>query len=203
MVTSLYFIRHGQIDGNVERRWYGSTDQALNAEGRRQAERLADYLEVTGMAWDHLYCSPLSRTRATADAVSKKLGIAPVEHHGLVEFSIGVLETASFDDLLDKHRLFDQISADHGFSLEGGESVLGVSARMVATINELRDKHYGQNIGIVSHGAAIGIALAQLLENKPFPFHDYHMDNTAMTKLRLKDDEAEIEFFNRADHLHS
>ena len=43
--TVIYLVRHGEIDANVARRWFGSTDGELNANGIAQADRLGDYVK--------------------------------------------------------------------------------------------------------------------------------------------------------------
>lgn len=201
MVTSIYFIRHGQIDGNVQRRWYGSTDQGLNEEGFRQARCLADHLVQNDIHIDHLYCSPYKRTRSTAEQIGFRLGLEPNNHHGLVEYAIGVLETTPYEELVTHHRFFEAIEKDLTFAPEGGESVVDVADRMIKTLGELHNQHKGETLAIVSHGAAMGVMLSQLIDQQPFPFHPYHMDNTAMTKLLLSDGGAELAFFNQFDHL--
>ena len=201
MVTTFYFIRHGQIDGNVERRWYGSTDQELNEEGARQADLLAAYFRKNTIGFDHLYCSPLKRTRVTAEKVGRPMGLEPVNHPDLVEFAIGVLETAAYEDLVEKHRFFESMERDRTFKPEGGESVQQVAQRMVDALREIEERHRGKVIGIVGHGAAFGVTLSQLIKKDPYPFFPYHMDNTAVSKLVWSDAKVELEFFNNSEHL--
>ena len=49
-------------------------------------------------------------------------------------------------------------------------------------------------------GLAMGIALAQMLDGSPYPFYQYHMDNTGLSKLSYTD-RLEIIDFNVVDHL--
>jgi probable phosphoglycerate mutase len=44
MSTTLLFVRHGQTQWNKERRFSGSKNSPLTAEGRRQAAELAKKL---------------------------------------------------------------------------------------------------------------------------------------------------------------
>ena len=137
----------------------------------------------------------------TAEQIGTRFGIAPRNHSGLVEYAIGEFETTHYDELVDKLRFFERIEADLNYAPAGGESVVGVARRMLDTINEFKAQHKGQTLAVVSHGAAIGVTLSQLLHDKPFPFHDYHMNNTAISKLLLTESGVDLEFFNRFDHL--
>ena len=57
---TVYLIRHGQTQGNLERRYIGSTDQPLCPQGREALEGR----EMPSV--DGLYVSPLLRCRQTA-----------------------------------------------------------------------------------------------------------------------------------------
>ena len=60
---TVYLIRHGQTQGNLERRYTGSTDQPLCPQGRAAlaGRRLP--------AVERVYASPLLRCRETAALV--------------------------------------------------------------------------------------------------------------------------------------
>jgi probable phosphoglycerate mutase len=198
--TIIYLIRHGQIAANVERRWHGSTNSPLNSLGEMQASRLGRHLKKQRRGFSAIYTSPLQRTYRTAELVGQQLGVKPIPVDGLVEFGIGDLENTLFDDLLNKIGFFREIEADIRYAPAGGESVHQVMLRMVAAIESLTSRPRGEEIAIVSHGAAIGIALAQMLDGSPYPFYKYHMDNTGLSKLSYTD-KLEMIDFNVVEHL--
>lgn len=198
--TTIYFIRHGQIAANVEKRWHGSTDSALNQLGEAQAASLGAYLKTQRSRISTIYTSPLQRTYRTAELVGKQIGVEPTPLGSLVEFGIGELENILFDDLQNEIGFFREIEADIHYAPSGGESVHQVMLRMVKAIEYVASRHRGDEIAIVSHGAAIGIALAQMLDGSPYPFYQYHMDNTGLSKF-LFTDKLEMIDFNLVDHL--
>jgi probable phosphoglycerate mutase len=198
--TIFYLIRHGQIAANVEGRWHGSTDSPLNSLGERQASRLGTYLKKSHKEIAAVYTSPLKRTQRTAELVGRHIGVEPIPLAGLVEFGIGDLENTRFEDLQNKIGFFREIEADIRYAPVGGESVHQVMLRMVETIECLAGRHRGDEIAVVGHGAAMGIALAQMLDGSPYPFYQYHMDNTGLSKLSYTD-RLEIIDFNVVDHL--
>ena len=198
--TRFLLIRHGEIDANAKRLWHGSTDSDLNAVGIRQAEQMG--IEV---AKDHpniaqIYSSPLKRTYATASALGRASGINPIKLKGLREYSIGELEGTSYQSLNEDHDFFNSISQDQDFSPKGGESVNGVNQRMLDVLKELAREHQGELIALVSHGAAMAIALASLLKGSPHPFHEYHMSNTGVTQLDWSDKPV-LSVFDDTSHL--
>jgi probable phosphoglycerate mutase len=198
--TTIYFIRHGQIAANIDRRWHGSTDSALNSLGEKQASCLGAYLKQQHHGISAVYTSPLQRTYRTAELLGQQINVEPTPVDALVEFGIGELENTPFDDLRNKIGFFREIEADIHYAPSGGESVYQVMLRMVDAIESLASHHRGDQIAVVSHGAAIGIALAQMLDGSPYPFYQYHMDNTGLSRF-LFTDTLELIDFNRVDHL--
>ncbi len=199
--TTLYFIRHGEILANVERLWHGSTDSELNELGHQQAMNLGDFLLRSESRIAAIYSSPLKRTLKTAELVGQPIGIEPRLDSDLVEFGIGELEGTPYQVLAEELRFFEEIEADLHYAPPGGESIPQVANRMVRAINQIAASHRGEEVAIVGHGAAIGIALAQLLDGQPYPFYQYHMDNTGLSKF-IFTDRIEMVFFNQIEHLH-
>lgn len=81
--ADLWLVRHGQAEAGWEQ-----ADPPLSGPGRQQAEEcalaLAEKLGQGGA--DALLCSPLRRTRETADALGARLGLQPQVEPRLVEF---------------------------------------------------------------------------------------------------------------------
>ena len=104
------------------------------------------------------------------------------------------------EEIITKHRFFEELAEDQDFAPDGGESPNEVCLRMIEALTRLGVRHTGEAIAIVSHGAAMGIALAHLLENRVFPFHDYHMENTGYSRL-IWSSEPRLDIFNACGHL--
>ncbi|MBD3646732.1 MAG: histidine phosphatase family protein [Pseudomonadales bacterium] len=200
MVTTIYLIRHGEIDANVAKRWHGWTDSDLNDNGRLQAEKMGAHLAEQSPEISAIYSSPLRRTLDTARSLAGLLNLEPVTHDGLREWGIGRWEGQLYDVLRDKHKFFDAIANDLNYTPPDGESVNQVCARMVGAFEEIRLRHEGECLALVGHGAALAITLASLLDGGPMPFYQYHMDNTGITKL-IWHDKPVVEFFNQREHL--
>lgn len=183
--THLILVRHGQIQANIEKRWHGWTDSALTDIGRAQAE-----LAAARIAREHpdiraIYASPLQRAFHTAQAIADALGLEVLPEPRLKEYGIGVLEGVSFGDLHRQYDFFRQIEANAHYAPEGGESILQVGERVRDAIHDLQARHRGEKILAVSHGAAMALALADLLEGNLYAWNNYHFQNTAVTEVRL------------------
>ncbi len=75
--STLYLLRHGETEFNVEGRYPGQRDSALTGRGRDQARchgALLKTLTAEPAAW-RLVASPLGRTMATARLVCAELGL--------------------------------------------------------------------------------------------------------------------------------
>ena len=72
-MTHVYFIRHGQSEGNLKHLFLGHTDLDLTDLGRKQAERVGDFFKDIHV--DAIYSSDLLRAYHTACPVAKAKGL--------------------------------------------------------------------------------------------------------------------------------
>jgi probable phosphoglycerate mutase len=199
-VTTFYLIRHGQIDANVNRLWHGSTDSPLNQTGIRQAEKMASTIIKKYPSISKIYSSPLKRTLNTALALSAQFDLEPVLHSGLKEYSVGEWEGHDYAVIINDYQFMASLEKDNDFAPPGGDSLNEVRDRILASFEEIKVKHPGEHIAIVSHGAAIAIALSFIFKGQAFPFYEYHMDNTAFSILHWGE-KPELQQFNQTPHL--
>ncbi len=93
----LYFIRHGETDWNLEKRFQGQTDIPLNVRGKLQALENAALLEKAATDIDQLsfISSPLSRAIETTEIILQASKIANSRYaidDSLTEISFGLWE---------------------------------------------------------------------------------------------------------------
>lgn len=67
-MTRIYILRHGNTfdKGDVVTRVGGRTDLPLSTSGLAQAEALSKHFAELGVSFDRAFCSPLKRTKQTA-----------------------------------------------------------------------------------------------------------------------------------------
>src|SRR5690554_99191 len=153
----LLMVRHGQTRANIDKVWHGTTDTVLTDVGREQARRLGDYFHRIATP-DVIYASPLQRARDTALAIAERHQLEPNFDERLMEFSLGEWEGIKFDDIEILHGATGELYGNPDFAAPGGESQRMVRNRMVAAIDEIIHRHPDQNVVLVSHGTALGIA---------------------------------------------
>lgn len=193
----LVLVRHGQTSANIDRLWHGSTDTALSPRGREQAEKLGSYFHNV-MAPDVIYSSHLQRARDTAQAIACAHNLDVEIDPRLAEFSLGDWEGFKFEEIDLTHDPQGRLYSDPHFSPPGGESQHCVRNRMVEAIEEIIGKHPDKNIVLVSHGVALGIALAHFLHQDTTRWIDYPHRNTAYSELCPV--EKKLLTYNKYDH---
>ncbi len=135
--------------------------------------------------------------------MGKALNIPVEVHPELREYAIGEWEDLPFRHLYNEFDFVNLARTDLDFAPPGGESLRQVSARMVPAIHEVHERHVNhtdEKILLVSHGAALAVALATLLEADPAEWVNYHFANCGLTELVLKP-QPYVNFFNFTLHL--
>ncbi|HJZ44522.1 MAG TPA: histidine phosphatase family protein [Hyphomicrobiaceae bacterium] len=171
--VTLYFVRHGETDWNLAKRYQGQRDIPLNATGRAQAARngrvLAQTLGADATTFDYV-ASPLARARETVEIVRRELALAPEEYRTderLKEIHYGHWEGLLWDDLprLDPAGVAARTADTWGWQPAGGESFQALSSRVEGWLAEI-----SRNSVIVAHGGvsralrgiALGLATAEI-----------------------------------------
>ena len=93
--TRIVFVRHGMTDFPKDRIYCDEReDPPLNETGRHQAQTAAELLR--GRAVDVIYTSPMARTRGTAEAVRRTLGVPLAVEQDLRERGFGIWDGLYF-----------------------------------------------------------------------------------------------------------
>lgn len=158
-----YLIRHGQTEWNVQKRWQGHYDCALNDEGRRQARRLAKYMRLNHRV-DHIYSSDLSRALDTAKAIADAYQLQPEIDLRLRETHVGVFQGYTGEELMVLYptELMTFRSGKMDFIIPTGESMLQVQERGYQAFLDILARTEG-NVAFVSHGGWINLLLRKLI----------------------------------------
>ncbi len=177
---TIYYIRHGETDWNVEGRLQGRRDVPLNARGREQATHcggvLRDLFEREGiapMSLDYV-SSPLGRARTTMELLRTAMGLAADGYKvdpQLAEIAFGEWEGFTIAQLheRDSARIAQREHDKWHFLPPGGESYEMVSARMRGWYESLTREtvvvaHGGTARGLIAHLGIAKPAAAPLLD---------------------------------------
>jgi probable phosphoglycerate mutase len=132
-------------------------DVALNGTGERQAHMLALRLKCEPIV--RVLSSPRRRARATAAPIAAALGLSVEVSSELDEHDAGDWSGQPFD-LLQSDQNWRRWNERRGtVRPPGGESMAELQARVVGYLHDLRDRHCGEDLVLVSHAEPIRAAL--------------------------------------------
>ena len=155
--TRIIAIRHGETAWNVDTRIQGHLDIPLSANGRWQAERLAEALRNEPVT--AIYASDLTRAWETAQFISELQGLPVTKEVGLRERDFGDFEGKTFAEIevLLPEQSTRWRKRDPEFYPAGGESLLVLRARVLEAAERLAAQHCGEQIVLVGHGGVMDV----------------------------------------------
>ena len=161
--TTLLLVRHGQSEGNAERRFGGHTATPLSELGLNQAQALANALASESIT--AIYSSDLKRAVQTAEPLSSLTGLPINITDAFRERSVGVMEGLTFEEAAEKYPEQYQalLRRDFEHVLEGGESYRQLLDRAWQKLDELIALHRGETIVVFSHTGTICILVLHLM----------------------------------------
>jgi broad specificity phosphatase PhoE len=163
----LFLARHGETVAKGV--FYGHDDVPLSAVGHAQMERLAAHLKRHTLA--AVYSSDLQRAREGAELVALGRGLAVQVDARLREMCLGCLEGLEHAVAAARHP--ELAGRDYASMVDfrmpgGGESLADVWQRVQPALADLRARHAGERVAVVTHnsvnrlilGEALGVPLA-------------------------------------------
>lgn len=209
-MTRILYIRHGETDWNVARRYQGQTDIPLNDKGMMQAAKVAERLAGEKIA--AIYASDLQRAFYTAEKIAEKHELTVLPMREFREISFGEWEGSSFSSLdTGAREQIDKIFTDPAnIEVPGGENFRQVQERAIRGVEMLVAKHPNETIAVVSHGAAIRTILCHALGMTLDHVWSIRQDNTAVNciayyaadaSMQGASEAAIVELINDTHHL--
>ncbi|MDE6786893.1 MAG: alpha-ribazole phosphatase [Muribaculaceae bacterium] len=135
---------------------YGQTDVALAESFPDEASAVKENLKK--FTFDKVYSSPLSRCVKLAHFCGYE---NPIIDHRLIEMNFGEWEMKPYDEITDP-RLQEWFDDYINVAATGGESVLDQRRRLMDFIDEIKELHSDNTIGIFTHGGILINALVAL-----------------------------------------
>ena len=114
---------------------------------------------------DAVVCSPVRRTRESAEILAAELGLVVEEEPGFAEMEFGAWDGLSFMEVAEQHKeSFDAWLGDLDSAPPGGESFRVVEARVMAGLDRVLEQHAGRTVVVVSHVTPIKTLVANTLK---------------------------------------
>jgi broad specificity phosphatase PhoE len=162
-MTGILLIRHGQSEGNAERRFGGHTPAPLSALGHRQAEATARALSLEAIT--AIYSSDLPRAVQTAAPLARALNLELTRNPAFRERSVGHMEGLTFEEAAQKFpgEYAALLRRDFEHVLSGGESYRQVLERATRELDRAIAANRGGTIAVFSHTGTICILTLHLM----------------------------------------
>jgi probable phosphoglycerate mutase len=195
--VTLIFLRHGESEGNVERRIQGWLELPLTAQGHAQAEAAARRLASAGAV--ALYTSPLLRARQTAEAVARATGLPVIELPDLREYGFGEAQGLRWEQAAERWGLAER---DWGVgAVPGEEGMAAFRDRVRRQFDELIARHADSMAIAVIHGGVFGAIVASLCGLPPHEHAQLYMGNCGLMVVAYERGAPVIVALNDQCHL--
>lgn len=179
MNTTVFLIRHGEID-NPKQIFYGSQiPMELNKLGREQIKLVSEKIKSHGFNIQKIYSSPLSRAKDSSQIFSSVFGNVPIEYdNDLRDCDIPAIAGQPILSMIPVYEMgSDEYSGE--YVKRGNETKEQITQRMKRAFDKAVSENTGKCVAIVSHGDPIWFLLHNLLSPQvpiPLPSVFRHQD---------------------------
>ena len=189
----LIVARHGQTQANADGLLLGRLDPPLTDVGLSQAAALR---AAVGDA-SRVVCSPLLRTRQTADA----LGLPVAVDERWIEVDYGIYDGWKLSDVPSE--LWAAWRSDLSFTPEGGESLAAVGRRVADACRSLVDEARSRDIVVVTHVSPVKAAVLWALGAGDASVWRMFVDVASVSRIAVTERGPVLRSFNETHHLPS
>lgn len=140
----IYVVRHGQTDWNIKGKIQGQKDIELNSTGIKQANDLRDKINVLDI--DLIMCSPLKRTKKTAEIINKDKNLKIIYKEELTERGLGDFEGKDCET--DEEQIYNYYKNDKKMNIE---PVKNLCDRINKLLKDIKENYYTNKILLVTH----------------------------------------------------
>ncbi len=182
MKTSLYLIRHGEVETRYHRIFGGSRiDMELSDVGRQQAQRLSNWLARIPL--DAVYASPMRRVQLTWEPSRRLFPGDPVVLPGLREIDFGDWTGLGWNDVEARFGMsaYDWLHHLEEDRVAGAESLQAFQDRLSMSISQILDEQAGRTVAVFCHGGVIRGLLSRLLQQPLRWFEHVEVDYASVT----------------------
>lgn len=157
----LILIRHGQTDYNLQNRYCGFSNPALNKKGIEQAKKLA--VKLKSLNVDKAYSSDLKRAFQTAKIIFRSLPIERVPDFR--EMNFGIFEGLSYEEIIKINpELYRKwIESPAKVKIPDAEGLRDLNKRVKERLAHVFFQNKNKTIAVVTHSGPIKVILCGIL----------------------------------------
>ena len=199
--TVLTLVRHGETEWNAAGRIQGHLDIPLNDAGLAQAAAIGERLG--GHAFDAILSSDLERALQTARLIVRHSEQTLVRDARLRERHLGVLQGLTGEEAAMREPQAWQAfkTRNPEAALEGGETLVKFSQRVVRLLDELVRTHSGRRLLLVTHGGVLDAAYRHATAMPLNAPRDFPIYNASINVLRHRAGAWTVESWGEVSHL--
>jgi broad specificity phosphatase PhoE len=184
---TLFLIRHGQTDWNIDHRAQGHTNNPLNEKGVAQAHALAEkmgsyYSDITA-----IYSSDLDRAYATAQITAEKLHLQVEKREALRERNNGAAEGLTLEEERvlygsseeELNQLYPDFRERRKYcSIPGAETYAELLQRGREELLAIAMKHPEEKVAVFAHGEILVTFITDILD-----IEKMHLPNCSVAEV--------------------
>jgi alpha-ribazole phosphatase len=195
----IVLIRHGEPSEKIHGYCYGKLDVGLSEIGREQIKKAANFVKHLNLS--AIYASPRVRATESASIIAKDCETFYSINEHFCEIDFGDFEGLAYTEIEQKFpaefKIWMETPTEAKFP--NGESFTEMQARVLQVISELKDKHRGEQIAIVSHGGVNRIILAHYLNVANKDIFRLEQTYANVNIIDFYDDFPVVRLMNRVD----
>jgi broad specificity phosphatase PhoE len=187
-----FFIRHGQINSNLNKVYSGRSDEPLNAQGLEQAYQAAELIK--SKAIDRVISSPLARAGQTANIIASENGLKMTYDSAFNEMKFGGWEGKSESSIQQQYPLEWKLwnISPQQLKLPGRETLQQLQQRVIERMHKIslecrEETNKDQTILVVTHVAVIRVALLYAQQRPLSEYKSVSVDNCQLFPVSLID----------------
>ncbi len=184
MQLGILLLRHGQTQGNLEKRYIGKTDESLLLEDTQRMQKVSSLqkrLEQDALASPQkLFVSPMLRCRQTAELLFP--GQEQVVIDKLREMDFGRFEAKNYMELSSDPAYQAWIDSDGKLPFPEGEGREGFIRRTMEGFRQMTEQAKRENCGQIAavvHGGSIMAILSSLMRDDYFAYQVPNLEGYA------------------------
>jgi len=192
-LTTLFLVRHGQTEWNLENRIQGQLNSPLTPLGINQSINMQQKLLPKNI--DIAYSSPLLRAVETTALIIAKWNIKMITRYNLSEMQLGPWQGKTYEEIQKTYpqEYINFCNKPDQYCLTGAESYADFQQRVIAEIKSIFYNNIGKNILVVSHGIAIKVFLAYVLQINLTEIVKFAtLDNGTCLTLKYESEQIEL-----------
>jgi alpha-ribazole phosphatase len=200
LAQELVLVRHGYVGARYDGRFVGSSDLPLAEQGLAQVACLAD--RAKGLEGAKCFCSPMLRTRQTADAMLNASGLRYEIDPDLREIDFGSWECKTFEEISasdpDKVSKWAEYADD--FAFPDGECIQDFNARVREFGARVADDP-GKTVLAVTHGGVIRALICHFLGLDLRNYLLFEVKQASISKIAIYEGKGVLTQLNDTCHL--